>query len=81
MAYKILLETKHAGSALQWALKPDGSFYKSSNESASFVVTSNDKEKVWTDDFLKQTGHTCRSGYGKPAFLRNDNNWTLKVIG
>lgn len=81
MAYKILLETKHASNALYWALKPDGSFYKSSNESASFVVTSNQKDCVSTDDFLKQTGHTWRPGYGKPMMIRNDNNWTLKVIG
>ena len=73
--------TAKGSTELQWVMKPDGSMVSSSsNDSKSWVVESNYKDSISSDDFLKQTGLVWRKGVGKPATIRNANGWTVKQL-
>lgn len=80
MAYKLMV-TARGCLELQWVVKPDGSpVSKSSNDSKSWVVESNYKDRITSDDFLKQTGLECKPNFGKPMWIQNANGWTVKEI-
>ena len=80
MVYKLMVTAK-GSTELQWVMKPDGSMVSSSsNDSKSWVVESNYKDSISSDDFLKQTGLVWRKGVGKPATIRNANGWTVKQL-
>ncbi len=80
MTYKLMVTAKGSGE-LQWVRNPDGSLVsKSSNDSKTWVVESNYKDSISSDDFLKQTGLVWKSGIGKPATIRNANGWTVKQL-
>ena len=78
MTYNLLLKGK-GYSALQWFEKPDGSTVHSSSEEWSFLVKSNSKDSISSDDFLKQTGCKLR-GFSKPSYIRNRDGWTIQVV-
>ena len=80
MAYKLLV-TARGFLELQWVMKPDGSpVSKSSNDSKSWVVESNYKDSITSDEFLKQTGLVWKKCIGKPMTIRNANGWTVKLL-
>lgn len=56
MAYKLMVTAKGC-SELSWVVNPDGSpVSRSTLDSKSWLVESNYKDRIYTDDFLKQTG-------------------------
>lgn len=80
MAYKLMVTAK-GSTELQWVMKPDGSMVsRSSNDSKSWVVESNYKDSISSDDFLKQTGLEWKKSIAKPATIRNANGWTVKQL-
>ena len=79
MAYKLLVTCDNASLRLQWAEKPDGTRFHR-NEPMSFVITSDRKDCISSDDFLKQTGLKRVIGVGS-SDIHNFNGWKIEVIG
>ena len=80
MTYKLMVTARGSGE-LQWVQKPDGSMVStSSNDSKSWIVESNYKDCISSDDFLKQTGLEWKKGIAKPSTIRNANGWTVKEV-
>ena len=80
MSYKLMVTAKGC-LQLQWIQKPDGSMVsRSSNDSKSWLVESNYKDRISSDDFLKQTGLEWEKGCAKPETIQNANGWTVKQI-
>ena len=80
MRYKLLV-TARGSTELQWVTKPDGKMLTTiSNDPKTFVVESDYKDSISSDEFLKQTGLVWRKGIGKPSTIRNGNGWTIKEM-
>ena len=79
MAYKVKV-TAGRSADTQWLTKPDGSPVRRSNgETLIYVVDSNYKDRVFSDDLLKQTGLRW-NGAGRPMTIMNANGWTVEPI-
>lgn len=66
---------------LNWVENPDGSpVSRSSLDSKSWLVESNYKDRIYTDDFLKQTGLVWKKNVGRPMVIQNANGWTVRQL-
>jgi hypothetical protein len=80
MAYTLKI-TATRGADTQWIAKPDGSPIRTSTGvELVFVVKSNYKDSISSDEFLKQTGNIWKKGIGKPSDIRDRNGWKVELI-
>lgn len=45
-----------------------------------FAVKSKYKDRIYLEDFLKETGLTKRPNFGLPSVISNCNGWTVKEV-
>ncbi len=80
MTYKLMVTAKGMFE-LNWVENPDGSpVSRSSLDSKSWLVESNYKDRIYTDDFLKQTGLVWKKNVGRPTIIQNANGWTVRQL-
>ncbi|MBO4588121.1 MAG: hypothetical protein J5711_04375 [Bacteroidales bacterium] len=80
MSYKLKI-TAGRSAGVGWMMKPDGSFMRQNNGiELVFVVDSPYKDRISSDELLKQTGNKWKPGIGKPDTIMNANGWKVEVI-
>lgn len=81
MTYTLKITVKN-GDSLSWT-KQNGKLYPFTNQhNIIFVVKSTEKDRIFSDDFLKQTGLEWNGSHSKPMVIRNSpSEWTVEVIG
>lgn len=79
MAKYKLLVTAESWMQVQWIENPDGSSL--TGRDISFVVESSRSDECNPDDLLKQNGLRWKKNISRPSVIKNQNGWSVKVIG